>query len=633
MVKSPRSKKQNAKVTPALAQLFSRADTCYRQGQLQEADRSLAQALMVYPDWAEAWHLRGLVMYSARQLAQAQACFERAIASDAKVANYHANLALVLIGQGHYEQAMSRCMAALKIETRHFGAALNLGLALYETGRASEALRAFERARSINARSPVASGNVGRAALHIGEYEKAAAAYGRAAELDRENSDYAVGNAMSLYMLGRTAQSRAVLDTAVQKWPEQPVLLSARTFVLNYFDDVGAGQQAEAAMAYGRMIEKTVGAATHIADPAQADRRVRVGFVSADLRDHSVGSLLKAVLPHLDRGRLELVAYSMAHREDATSEALRVYFDNWVKATGLDNDTLANKIRADGIDVLLDLSGHTMGNRLPLFASRPAPVSASWLGYSGTTGLSRLDYLVCDNWVLPEGEERYISERPWRLPDAFLAFSDNGAPPAPKSQRRSGPVFGSFNSHNKISDATMSTWAEILRSVPESRLLLKSRALQQKAERDATAKRFEALGVAPDRLDLMGRTETQAEHLALYGQIDIALDPFPYNGTTTTVQALRMGVPVLTLKGNRYISRVGASILANAGLDDWIAGDVADYVTMAVERAGDRDRLAVLRSELPGRIAASPICDVPRFGRDFSDMLVGMWRNWCLSQK
>lgn len=621
------------KAIPASAlAIHARALANLQAGNIAAADAEMARVLATLPNWAEGQHLHGLIAQAGGQLAQAQARLERAIKLDPKAANFHTNLGVVLLGQGRPSAAAESCLAALKLDPNQLGAMINLGLALSQLDRLKDALATFRRAVALRSDFAPLHGNIGRVEGLLGNYAAALESYREAARLAPAVPDYAMGQATNLYMLGRSRESKVVLDEMVHRWPDNLSALGARSFVLNYFAEVTPAQQAEAARAYGRAVAKMVQPRRHMPDPGAVDKRLRVGLVSPDLRDHSVSLFLRPLLSRLDRSGLDLIAYSTSRHTDAVTEQLRPEFAEWIDAAMLTHAQLAERIERDRIDILIDLSGHTLGGRLPVFAAKPAPVSATWLGYSGTTGVSAIDYLVCDDRVVPVGDEAMVSERPWRLPRGFLCFPPEGdAVAVPRSDRTSF-TFGSFNSHNKLSEATISAWAEILTKVEGSRLLLKSRSLAEAGERDATAARFEALGIDPSRLTMLGRTPTVADHLALYGEMDVALDPFPYNGTATTMQALRMGVPVLTLQGDRFISRVGASLLAHAGLEDWIAPDIASYVALAQHWAGDRAGLARLRAELPGRVAAAPLADPDGFAGDFGDMLRGMWRSWCLGR-
>jgi predicted O-linked N-acetylglucosamine transferase (SPINDLY family) len=360
-------------------------------------------------------------------------------------------------------------------------------------------------------------------------------------------------------------------------------------------------------------------------------------LVSGDLRAHPVGYFLEGVLAALAAeaaGRLELVAYPSQVRDDPVAQRIRARCHGWHSAVGLSDERLAQRIRDDGIDILIDLSGHTRHHRLPLFAWKPAPVQATWLGYFATTGVAAIDYLIADPWTLPESEEANFTETIWRLPQTRLCFTapDVKLDVGPLPALRNGYLtFACCNNLTKMTDAVVALWARVLAAVPASRLFLRSPQLGNDAERRRVVARFAACGMGADRLLLEG-VVPRAEYLATYQQVDIALDPFPYPGGTTTAEALWMGVPVLTLAGRSFLSRQGVGLLMNAGLPEWIATDADDYLARAVSHASDLGRLAALRNGLRPQVLASPLFDAPRFARHFEAALRAMWQRWCAQQ-
>jgi predicted O-linked N-acetylglucosamine transferase (SPINDLY family) len=358
---------------------------------------------------------------------------------------------------------------------------------------------------------------------------------------------------------------------------------------------------------------------------------LRVGFVSRDLKFGAVGFFLEGLLRALDRSRFELFAYSLSGDEDSTTQRLRQSVPNWREALTLSAADLDAQIVADRIDILVDLIGHTGSGPSPAFALKPAPVTVTWLAYSGTTGLSTMDYILADSVVIPPSEEGLFTEKVWRLPDSYLCYSPplDTPPVAPLPALSRGCIsFGSFNNLNKISDRTLALWARVLEAVPGSELVLKGIGMRQ-GQLEAA---FAAYGIAPSRLRLLSMELATTDHLGLYREIDIGLDPFPYNGTTTTCEAMLMGVPVLAIKGDRFIAHVGESLLRTAGLPEWVAADEADYVRKAVDFAADRSRLSALRQQLRQQLFASPLCDATSFARNFEAALRGMWQRWCLEQ-
>jgi predicted O-linked N-acetylglucosamine transferase (SPINDLY family) len=358
-----------------------------------------------------------------------------------------------------------------------------------------------------------------------------------------------------------------------------------------------------------------------------------VGFVSGDLRRHPVAFFLEPLLAHRDRAQFACFLYANQNANDAFSERLNAVCDGWRTIVRADDETVCRQIRADGIDILIDLSGHTGYNRLPLFARRPAPVSMTWLGYPGTTGLSTIDYRISDAIAdPPDLDPAWSSERVIHLENGFHCFrppAENVAP-GPAPVRADGRItFGSFNNLSKVSDETIALWARVLARVERSRLLVKAEALSNGQVQDHLRERFARCGITADRLVFTGWTGGLAEHLAMYRQVDIALDTFPYGGTTTTMEALWMGVPVLTLCGQTHMARVGASLLTHAGCPQWVAQTEASFVDLAAGLAADPAGLADLRQTLRTRLEESPLMDAPGFCRRFEAACREAWRAWC----
>lgn len=357
-------------------------------------------------------------------------------------------------------------------------------------------------------------------------------------------------------------------------------------------------------------------------------------FCVRRLRTHPVGYFLEGVLAALASeasGRLEFFGYSNLAQVDEVTERIRVHCHGWNLVVGLSDENLSRRIHDDQIDILIDLSGHTAHNRLPLFAWKPAPILVSWLGYFATTGVATMDYLIADPWTLPASEEGNFTERIWRLPETRLCFTPPNititVSPTPALINKD-VTFGCFNNLAKMNDAVVALWARILAAVPNSRLFLKSPQLKETSVRRSVIERFAAHEVDANRLILEGPSP-RADYLATYQRVDITLDPFPYTGGATTAESLWMGVPVLTLSGKSFLSRQGVGLLMNAGLPDWIATDPDDYVDRAVSQAGNLQSLSELRQGLRQQVLVSPIFDAPRFARHFEAALRGMWHQWC----
>ena len=354
--------------------------------------------------------------------------------------------------------------------------------------------------------------------------------------------------------------------------------------------------------------------------------------MSGDFRAHAVALFLNPLLNHLDRSAFELIGYQTNAEVDQVTQRFKQQTDGWRDVSALDENqpqVLCALIQSDQIDVLIDLSGHSGGNRLAVFALNPAPVQVTYLGYPNTTGLPAMHYRISDARADPPGDPLPSAEQIVRLPDCFHCYQADDLHPLQTRPARANITFGSFNNFAKVNTQTIAAWATILLAVPGSRLLLKAQALGDPGLCASLRQRFAAHGVAAERLTLLGRVDSQQGHMALYQQIDIALDTFPYNGTTTTCEALWMGVPVVSFSGDRHAARVGASLLHACGHTELLGCDVNDYIRIAVSLASDETRLRDYHHKLRGDLQASPLMDGPRFARHFGTALREMWRRSC----
>lgn len=427
---------------------------------------------------------------------------------------------------------------------------------------------------------------------------------------------------LSLNHQGRIPEGIEVLQTAYSLSPEDPIVIDNLLLNLNYISTDGQDLAT-----VHRLLCEGFPSGPRKPLPDAKGRRIRVGYVSSDFRSHPVSFFMAGVIGSHDRDAFEVFCYSSTHAPDArTNDFMQLveHFTNIAETSGLD---AAACIEGDQVDILVDLGGHTFGNRLDIFAHRPAPVQASYLGYPATTGCSFIDYRLVDALTDPQGSDAFSTERLIRLPAPFLCYDPHPAPPeleAPPCHLNGYITYGSFNNSAKISEDALDLWARVLAEVPDSHLLLKARDFSSKAVCDVYRDRFRQRGIDADRIDFLGHLKNANEHLAAYGRVDVALDTFPYNGTTTTCEALWMGVPVISLVGNLHAARVGCTLLNAVGLGGLAAASPEDYLSLAVTFPEDAHRLGVLRSRLRQVVAKSPLCDRIRFTRNLEDAFRAM---------
>ena len=458
----------------------------------------------------------------------------------------------------------------------------------------------------------------------------------KALAIDKKNIK-AMGNlAMILGRLGRISEATALAAKVEARSKRAPGATAARIQLMNYDPDCDAAEALALVMSlwHPRGKIKPWRLKRHKPDRAAAEQKtLRVGYVSADLFDHPVGSLLLPVLAAHDQEKITVCIYADNVKRDHVTEALKAHSAVWRDTMGMSTDDLITLIENDRIDILVDLAGHTIGNRLPVFLNKPAPVQVSWLGYCGSTGLKSMDYCVVDGHVVQPGEEKHYTERVLRMPHALMCYhGDEDAPDVapPPSLESESVVFGSFNNPSKYSPQVIRLWARLLDSVPNSRLLLKYRTLSDPSAAQSVKDSFAAEGVDPEKITTLGRTATDA-HRNAYGGVDIALDPFPYNGTMTTLDALWMGVPVITLDGDRWVARMTASILRTIGMPHLIAESADRYIEIAAELSSDKAQLARLRQEMRAAIQSSPLSDASGFTTALETHYAEIWNRWCVS--
>ena len=606
-------------------------------GQPLDALASYQCVLQLKPDHANAHAKMGDTLKGLGRREDAVASYLMALQFNPAAVDVCNNLGNTLLDLRCAEDAVAIYHRALEINPEDADAHANLGVGLRQLGLLDEAVASYQRALELRPHYAEAHNNLGNALQELGRFDDAVVSYRRAIGI---KPDYAevhnnLGNALKL--LGRLEDAVASYRQALQINPDLAYAQSNLIFAHNYLADLPAGALLSQALRYGEWVARRASPFHHWSNLPDPSRCLRVGLVSGDLRNHVVSYFLEGVIAVLAKEaseRIEWVAYSNHSGFDAVSERIKASCHGWCVVAGLPDAELAGRIREDRIDILIDLSGHTAYNRLPVFARKPAPVQVSWLGYFATTGVAQMDYLVADPWTLPPSEEAHFSEKIWRLPETRLCFTppDVVVSVSALPALATGQVtFGCFNNLTKMNDAVVALWAQILGAVAGSRLFLKAKQLSEPSVRQSVLDRFAAHEIQKERLILEGESSRQA-YFEAHHRVDIVLDPFPFTGGTTTAESLWMGVPVLTLAGAHFVSRQGVGLLTNAGLPDWIALDVDDYLARAVRYANDLERLAQLRSGLRQQVLNSPIFDARRFAKHFEGALRGMWIQWCSTQ-
>jgi protein O-GlcNAc transferase len=634
----------------------------HRAGRLEQAKILYLQILQAQPNHPDALHLLGLISLQHGQHEQAINLINQAIALaptatmvsnlghalqskgdlDAAIrmfrqaaeleptnADFHNNLGCALHDRGLLPEAIDSFLTAIEVEPKHAGAYCNMGVAAYDMGHTDEAIRCYQTALVHDPDSAVAYNNLGNALRANGDYDAARPYFERAIELA---PDYALaysnlGNV--LREQGQPELGAALYRKSLALDSAQPDVHSNLLFTLLSIADLSPDEIFAEHLRFAERFETPLRPFWPAHDNRRdAGKRLKIGYVSGDFRNHAVAYFFEPVLAGHDRSQVEIFCYYNNLEQDAVTHRIAAACDHWVPCKGMSDDVLAQRIRADGIDILVDLSGHTAHNRLLTFARKPAPIQMTWMGIPSTTGLSAIDYRLTDAAVDPVGvTERYHSEIPLRLP-----FTAPFQLPANQPTVNDLPAltqgvftFASLNNLSKVSGAALALWAQILNALPQSRLVLGN---ANETVKQRLLDTFAQHGINENRLLILPRLSLE-EYLLLHHQIDLALDPFPYNGGITTLHSLSMGVPVIALTGETPASRWGTGIMANAGLPEFAASTPDEYVQLAVRFANDLPKLQRIRQTLRH---TCPLFHQPgdkRFTRHLEQVFRQVWTQWC----
>lgn len=543
------------------------------------------------------------------------------------------SMAMVHSKMGNPEKAIS-CMEQLLIQQPSHAQWHNLlGMFLKKEGRLQEATAAYRKALTLNPELAEAANNLGNALRDLGEVGQAIAAFEKALSL-------APGVAEIHNNLGGALKDQGKIPAAILCY--RRALELKKDYVEAHSNLLLAMNYAEASSAKEILAEHQAWAAQHANHIPRAklrpdihkdpERPLRIGYVSPDFRRHAAAGFLEPIFSHHDTSNFQIYLYSNNSVKDAVTDRFRSLAYQWRQTETLTDAAAAQLIQNDSIDILVDLTGHTVRNRLLLFARKPAPIQITYLGYPTTTGLTTMDYRLTDSHADPAGlTESHYTEKLLRLPDCTWCYhaSSESAEVTPLPALKSGYItFASFNNFAKVGPGVIALWSKILKAIPSSKLQVLIRG--GSADNDHVSQLFEKEGVERDRILLISKRSTK-DYFKLYGEVDVALDPFPCNGGTTTCDALWMGIPVLSLAGSTFVSRAGVTLLQNLQLNQWICATPEDYVNAAIRLTSDLSALAELRSQLRSRMQKSPLMDAPRFTKNLEKAYRTAWREWCFS--
>lgn len=624
--------RQAAAVRPAMPMYHvNLANALENKSLFAEAEAALRRALALDPAYAPAWYNLGNLLVRASCDAEAIQCYDRAVAINP--AHFPACLALgqLLLKNHRAPQATQLALMALRLRPESEPANDLLIGSLLKERKFGAALERIERILFNAPDSIDALRCKAQCLSELAQIESAISTYRKLLQVNSDQPHAVKELARALIFAGRIAEGIDLLRPVVESHRDDAALVSIWLFFLNYDERYSAVELCDLHRSFERGLSPVAFPLTSRAPVPKP--RLKIGYLSSDFKTHSVAFFIEPVIAAHDRNAVEVHAYYRGTAFDAVTARIRAGVDQFIELQGKTPDEIAQKIAEDGIDIVIDLGGHTDDLLLDSLRRRPAPVQMTWLGYPNTTGLSSIDYRISDAVADPVGEgDTWNSEQLIRLPDCFHCYRPvERVPfdPAPAVARTGAITFGSFNVLSKLSDSCLAAWARIVCAVPGSRLFIKTRYLRDPYVRQGILDRITQCGLEPARVILEGDQSGWAEHMQRYREIDIALDPFPYNGTTTTCEALWMGVPVVTFAGNRHAGRVGASLMNAIGHPELVAAEVGSYVDLAVALASNPDQLRHLHQRLHGDLAGSPLCDAPRFVANLEAAYRQVWQRAC----
>jgi protein O-GlcNAc transferase len=650
---------------------YHHGNTLASLGKIDQAISAFEKCISIQPNFPEALANLATAHRFQENFEASLEYYQKAIRLQPTNSNLYVNIGDLLVKTGKLEPARESYEKAISIDSRNSSALTGIALLLHKSGNLSGAIDYHEKALAINSDSATSNCLYGITLQALGRLDNAVQAYSRAISINPEYAEahnnlagalhgkndlntaikhlqmaiaidpkYAEAHSnlgVALYEQGDVDESIASFYQALKANPNHIAAHSSLLFVLSFSQKHSPEEYLIEAKRFGEKVSKLVTQPLSTQPALKAKNTIRVGLVSGDLRVHPVGYFLESIIQHVNPDILELHAYPTNDQEDALSKRLKAHIRSWKPITWLSDESAARMIHDDGIDILIDLAGHSAHNRLPVFAWRPAPIQASWLGFFASTGVAEIDYILVDpNSVPPDGHTHY-SETPCFLPETRLCFTapndtEAAAVTALPAQGNGYVTFGCFQNLTKLNDEVLKLWGRIAQAIPGAKFRFQIKQLNCAENQNSLRKRLEKFGISAERTTLLG-PQSRADYLAAHANVDLILDTFPYPGGTTTCEALWMGVPTLTLLGNSMLSRQGSSIMSCAGLENWIASDQNAYLAKAIEFAEDVSYLADLRRGLRTKVASTPLFDAPRFAKVLEAKLSELYQNKLASSR
>ena len=603
----------------------------YNLGNFLKAENLVKRLLTRNSKDYQLCNIYGLILLKLHKTEGAISYFQRSIHIKSNFFEAHFNLLKLLYDLKKYDEAILQSKKCLKINSKSTDTLLLLGNLYSKLNQDNKSEKYFREILKINSEDSNAYYSLANLFKKKVDYEKAIDNYKFAIKFNK-NYFAAYNNLGALYQeIGKFDLAILNFKSVIKINPSFSGAYQNYLFCLNFSRYFDLNLYLKLAQEFKQSLPKIdLDKIRQFPKIIKTDKKIRIGFVSGDYGNHPVSYYLLNTINHISDEKFKLIAYSNSNRMDEITLELKKRFNVWRKINHLNDTEVINLVKKDSVDILFDLSGHTAKNRLSIFVNKPAPVQVTWCGYNASTGLKEIDYIIGDPYVVPLSDQKYFTEKIFQLPNTFQCISINDDIKIDQSsyQDKKNVTFGSFNNLSKISDNVIDVWSEILRRVENSKLFLKAKQLDNLEMVESIRKKFQKNGISTEKIITEGRSKTREEMLKKYNQIDIALDPFPYSGITTSLEANWMGVPLLTKKGNNFYSRTGVSINKNLGMDDWIANNDKDYISKAISKASDLKKLFQIKKELRNKFLKSPLSNAKQYAKHFENCLNLIWKTY-----